>query len=206
MRISIKKFVIFFLVVLFLPTLALAAPGIPHQFYGNVSFSNGEVSDGLLVEAKIGDVVVGSSVTKDGKYGYNPDLLFATDPDGLNSGKPIGFYVSGIKANEPGIFQTGASTNLNLTVEIIESEPAPSVPPVTPGGGSYTPPAITTPTPLSEAAQVVDTNGDDRVDVLDFNMLVVNWGSTVSDNMADFDNNGTVDVFDFNLLMTYWTG
>lgn len=92
----------------------------------------------------------------------------------------------------------------------IKTTPAPSPAPPTGGGGgggSYTPPTSTTPpTPLSEAAQVVDTNEDDKIDILDFNSLVINWGSTEIDNIADFDSNGTVDIFDFNLLMTYWTG
>lgn len=92
--------------------------------------------------------------------------------------------------------------------EPVAPAPAPSPPPSPPsGGGSGTtvPPPLT-PTPLSEAAKRADTNQDDRIDIFDFNTLMVNWGSTTVDNLADFDDNGTVDVFDFNLLMIYWTG
>ncbi len=70
------------------------------------------------------------------------------------------------------------------------------------GGGYYNPPVFTS--GLSEAAQSVDANKDGKVDVLDFNILMVNWGSTVAGNIADFDNNNKVDIFDFNLLMIHW--
>jgi hypothetical protein len=71
------------------------------------------------------------------------------------------------------------------------------------GGGANTPstPAST----LSAAAQKVDANKDNKIDVLDFNSLMVNWGKTGTGNVADFDGNGKVDVFDFNLLMINWT-
>ncbi|XOB40881.1 MAG: hypothetical protein ACKKMW_02330 [Candidatus Nealsonbacteria bacterium] len=76
-------------------------------------------------------------------------------------------------------------------------------PPVVIGGsGYYTPPVFTS--KLSEAAQAVDANKDDKIDVLDFNVLMINWGSTTAGNIADFDSDGKVDIFDFNLLMIHW--
>ncbi|OGG38786.1 hypothetical protein A2127_01355 [Candidatus Jorgensenbacteria bacterium GWC1_48_12] len=121
MKISQKTFVALISVGLFLPVLALAAsPGIPHKFYGTVNFNNGVAPNGLMVEAKIGGITMGSSVTNEGKYGYLPDLLFATNPNNDNAGKIVEFYVSGIKANETAIFasndDTTRSTNLDLTV------------------------------------------------------------------------------------------
>ncbi len=117
MKMFQKLLTVSILTILLLPFLALAAsPGIPHKFYGTVSFTSGTTPNGLLVEAKINSIVAGSSVTGDGKYGYNPDLLFATDPQNTNAGKPVEFYVSGIKAAQAAIFVNGESTNLNLTV------------------------------------------------------------------------------------------
>jgi|GEM_PF-6394249 len=52
--------------------------------------------------------------------------------------------------------------------------------------------------------QKTDANNDGRVDLLDFNILMVNWGA-VGPNVADFNKDGIVDIFDFNLLMIYWT-
>ena len=178
-------------------------PGLPHQFFGTVKFTDGvAVPNGRTVEAKINGSVVGSSVTASGNYGYNPNLLFALDNDGVNAGETVEFYVSGVKANETAVFANGNSSQRNLTI------PAPTTPTPTPtpsgsGGGG-----ITTPTsPLSAAAQKVDANKDGKIDVLDFNTLMVNWGSTNANEVfvGDFNGDGKVNVFDFNLLMINWT-
>lgn len=348
------------------PLLAMAAPGIPHQFYGNVVFESGTTPDGLLVEAKVNAVVVGTSKTKSGKYGIMPTLLMVSKSDGEWSGETVRFFVAGIDTSETHTLQKGGYTNLNLTVpgsvgtitkgaddtvidttvavtlnapviitfgnalevtlsssagtsatiekiekiqnnfftgatailsgqnllnayeikvvgdnlsisvtmyyddsgieestvkpyrwsgtawvEIIpftrntaantltftiasaatpyvvfgSSTPTPPPPPPpalssggdggisgsgggsTSGGGGGS--GVTTPTiptsPLSVAAQKVDANKDNKINVLDFNTLMVNWGSAGANNAADFDGNGKVDVFDFNLLMINWT-
>ncbi len=65
------------------------------------------------------------------------------------------------------------------------------------GGGSYSPP------PSYETG---DTNEDGKVDILDFNSLMIHWGETTTNNIADFNNDNKVDIFDFNSLMINWTG
>jgi hypothetical protein len=100
---------------LFLPVFVWAIiPATPHQFYGTVSFDSGSASDGLLIEVKIDNIVVGNTITSEGKYGY--DSIFYVTDDGSRSGKTIEFYVSGINSGETFSFSNGASTNLNLTV------------------------------------------------------------------------------------------
>ncbi len=334
---------------LFLPLLAEAAPGIPHQFYGSVDFSNGPAPDNLVVEARIGGEVVASTSITDGKYGFTPNLFFVRDPESNRSGEEINFFVSGIDTEQSAVFVNGGYSNKDLTVDgsvgtiemgegetiegqtvaITPSDPSytnisvgsdlnitissnvstnaliekvqkmesgnvaifsgknllnayeikidsedditisitisyddsqidedtispywfngtdwveispfsidktankitfeieqggtpyaifgdpvvvdsgdDTTPPASPGGGS-TPSTPSGPTPLSEAAQAADTNSDDKIDILDFNALMVNWGKEETGNIADFDNNGRVDIFDFNLLMIYWTG
>lgn len=64
---------------------------------------------------------------------------------------------------------------------------------------------IAPPSPLTPEAQKIDTNKDDKVDIFDFNTLMVNWASTVGGNIADFNGDGAVDILDFNSLMIYWT-
>lgn len=49
-----------------------------------------------------------------------------------------------------------------------------------------------------------DINRDGKVDLLDFNILLVDWGKTGNNLMADLDHNGVVDIYDFNQLMVYW--
>lgn len=108
---------------LLIPIRALAAPGIPHQFYGTVNFTNGAAPDGLTVEAKTSSgVVAGVSATKDGKYGYPPkNLLFVTDAnDGtakdMLSGQEIRFFVSGIDTGAAASFSNDKYSEKNLAV------------------------------------------------------------------------------------------
>jgi len=222
MKLSAKNLAIVTVVgiVLILPAVALAVPAMPHQFYGIVSFTNGPAPDGLLVEAKVinGVSIVSteSTVTKNGKYGYDP-LFKVEDNNSTLSGKTIEFYVSGIKANETAIFNNGASTPLNLTIPGSSSSGSTSSTSggttssggASPSGGSTSPSGggsiTTTATTLSAAAQKVDANKDNKIDVLDFNTLMVNWGKTTANNVADFNGDGKVDIFDFNLLMINWT-
>lgn len=336
------------IVLLSSPLLALAAPGIPHQFYGDVVFESGTAPDGLLVEAKVNGAVVGTSQTKSGKYGIMPNLLMASKSDGEWSGEEaVRFFVAGIDTGETHTLQKGGYTNLNLTVlgsvgaitkgaddtvtnttvavapnspviiafgnalgvtissaagtnatiEKIEKiqtsfftgatavlsgqnllnayeikvvgdglsisvtmnyddsgidentiKPyrwsgaawteispftrntsantltfsvgaaatpysifgasvamAPPPPSSSGGGGGGGGGTITQTSTLSAAAQKVDANKDNKIDVLDFNTLMVNWGKTTANNVADFNGDGKVDVFDFNLLMINWT-
>ena len=71
------------------------------------------------------------------------------------------------------------------------------------GGYSYTPPVTSTST-LSATAQKVDTNKDNKVDVLDFVTLMAGWGKTGSGISADFNGDSRVDVLDFVMLMVNW--
>lgn len=74
-------------------------------------------------------------------------------------------------------------------------------PPIAMGGSSYIPSNST----LSAEVQKVDANKDNKIDILDFNILMINWGKTEPGNIADFNGDGVVDIFDFNLLMINWT-
>ncbi len=339
---------------LMLPAVALAVPAMPHQFYGTVSFSTGTTPDGLKVEAKIDNVIVGSVMTSGGKYGYSP-LFKVEDNNGALSGKTIKFFVSGIDTGITAIFENGESTNLPLTVPgtvgtitktaddvitnqsititsaaptvikmgdsvqitvssqsntsanietvqklsttsytggmavmsgktvlngyeikitdgsnisisvvmkydatgidestikpyrfdgtswveitpftrdtvnktitfsvssaqtpyVVFGSPVAAAPTPTPsnggssgGGGGGGGVAVTTtavPATLSAAAQKIDANKDGKIDVRDFNTLMVNWGKAESGNIADFTDDGKVDIFDFNALMINWT-
>lgn len=111
-----KKYSFIVLVLFAIPAIAVAAPGIPHQFYGTVNFTNGAALDGLTVDAKIGSTVVGSANTSNGKYGYSPSLLFVTDPDSNRAGQTVKFFVSGIDTGESAVLANGEFTNLPLTV------------------------------------------------------------------------------------------
>ena len=337
MKLSVKNLAII-VMGLILPVFVWATPAMPHQFYGTVNFDSGSASNGLLVEAKIDNVVAGTSVTNDGKYGYN-SVFYITDPEGDRNSKTIKFYVNGIDSGETYVFSTGASTNLpltvpgtignitknegevmtneevvvtpqsstniqfgtnlsvtissaintNATIEKIEKKTsgnvavfsgknflnaydikisgeslnisvimkyddtgidedtvvpyrfsttsnswvavtpftidktantitftiysgqtvygvfgsvvqAASTPPSTPTGGVGGVGGAET------TYKIGDSNRDGKIDIFDFNLLMVNWGNNPDNLLTDLDNNGKIDIFDFNLLMVNWTG
>ena len=49
-----------------------------------------------------------------------------------------------------------------------------------------------------------DLNGDGRVNLTDFSILLFHWGT--DDACADQNQNGVVDLVDFSIMMYYWTG
>jgi hypothetical protein len=73
------------------------------------------------------------------------------------------------------------------------------------GGGGSVSPLTSSPSTLSISAQKVDTNKDNKVDVLDFVTLMANWGKAGTSLTADFNSDGKVDILDFVLLMANWT-
>ena len=52
-------------------------------------------------------------------------------------------------------------------------------------------------------AKKADINSDNKVDVLDFNSVIVNWGS--AGGSGDLTGDGKVDILDFNFLMVNWS-
>lgn len=116
----IKKLLV--ISVLIFPGVTLAAPGIPNQFYGTVSFADGKAApDGTLVEARIDGQIVATCPVKDGKYGYNPILCFVTDPENNRQGKTIHFFINGIDTNVTSTFENGGFKRLDFSLPDVES-------------------------------------------------------------------------------------
>ena len=90
-----REIKILVLLLLLLPTV-FAIPGVPHQFYGYVNFTNAPAPDGIVVEARMDGKTVASTITLNGRYGYKPRLFFVTDPNNTRAGKTINFYINGI--------------------------------------------------------------------------------------------------------------
>lgn len=176
-------------------------PGIPHQFYGTVTLSSGSSQEGLPIVAKAdNNLILVIGTVQGGKYGYN-SVFKAEDKNNNLAGKTIKFFVGNVLANETAVFKNGEATNLNLTVPWPtqqNNQPASSGG----GGGAPEPP---TQTVQQTVRQRTDVNGDNKINILDFNALMINWGKTVTNNVADFNNDGKVDIIDFNALMIYWT-
>ena len=71
--------------------------------------------------------------------------------------------------------------------------------PVSTGGGGGGGAAATTPT----TNNVWDST---NVGILDFSILMSEWGQTVVGLSADLNHDGTVDILDFSMLMANWNG
>lgn len=56
----------------------------------------------------------------------------------------------------------------------------------------------------SDSATKSDLNGDGKVDLIDFSIMLANWGT--SDAAADLNGDGTVGLADFSILLFNWTG
>ncbi len=99
--------------------------------------------------------------------------------------------------------EDGTTQNYIVTVVVTPTTTTTTAPPAGGGGGDTT--TTTTTTTTTKPSSKIDTNQDGKIDIFDFNSLMINWGKKEGNNIADFDNNGQVDIFDFNLLMINWT-
>jgi len=107
---------------------------------------------------------------------------------------------------------TGTGATVVLRLEVLTTDTCPVVsptPPVTPpsgGGGGILPiaPPIASVVPVTPAVKPGDLNGDNNVNILDFNALMANWGSTDCASPSNISGDCNVGIFDFNLLMVYW--
>ena len=93
-----------------LPVYA-APPQIPHAFYGTVTVGDPPVpvAEGTAVEAYVGGVKKTETTVDHGEYSL---LVSGT------AGATVTFRVGSILANETAIWQSGAVTNLDLTVTV----------------------------------------------------------------------------------------
>jgi len=96
----------------------------------------------------------------------------------------------------------------DYVVTVVVSSPPTTTTTTTPpagGGGDTTTTRTITTTTTTKPSSKIDTNQDGKIDIFDFNSLMINWEKKEANNIADFDGNGQVDIFDFNLLMINWT-
>ncbi len=112
------------LVLVFLLTListVSAQPIPPQQFYGYVFVQGNktvEAPDGLTVAAVINGTVVDTANTTNGRYGYAPDVLKVPGSEGdIIHFFVIDFNGRMVDTNQTAVFESGAFTMLNLSVQ-----------------------------------------------------------------------------------------
>ncbi|MBU4204605.1 hypothetical protein KKE19_00385 [Patescibacteria group bacterium] len=177
-----------------LPVFVLAAPPqLPHILYGNVTNNGNNVPVNTVIIAKVGGVEKGRiTVSTAGQYGGSGALDEKLLVQGnISNGAVISFYIGDNSASQTVNFSSGSIQQLNLTFTTTTTTTSP--------GGS----GITPITPAT--AKKGDVNNDGKVDIIDFNLLMVNWGNNPTNLAADLNGDGKVDIFDFNILMVNWT-
>jgi hypothetical protein len=207
---SIKKSIktlIIFSTFLVLPVAVFAAvPQLPHIFYGDITINGNPAPVGTVVIANINGVEKGRiTTTVAGKYGgpgaYDQKLLVQGD---ISGSPEIIFTVSDVGASQTAQFESGKVEKLDLAFTITSTPTPTPTPTPAPGGGGG--PTTGGGTVLGTSTSKGDSNNDGKVDILDFNILMINWGRTGPNIPGDFNGDGTVDILDFNLLMVNWTG
>lgn len=98
--------------------MVCAQPQIPLQIYGSI---NESVPDGSIITFKIGEVIVGSGIISDRKYGYDPLILIQKDDpltaekEGYASGNSVDVFIEDVKTNTLSSLK-GENYGLNLTI------------------------------------------------------------------------------------------
>ncbi len=192
-----RQFIVTSLVfALALPLIVSATdnpPAIPLLVYGDVTTYGSPASIGTVVSVEKNNVEIASTtLATAGKYSIQIPASYA---DSMLVYKLSGNTITQKVCANP---MSVASDKIDLSFGSAPSGGGGGGG----GGGGYTPPASS---PLSEAAQKVDSNKDNKIDVLDFNALMVDWNKTGSGLTTDFNSDGKVDILDFNSLMINWT-
>ena len=213
------------LVILLIPMISMAEdsfPAFPMAFWGNVNINDASASVGTIVKAYYGSTFAGQvEVHENGIYGYTKStkqkllvsegagqITFKFQTSAFNNGAETGGTVV---VTHPS-FVSGETINKDLA--FIFSVPAASPPPSSGGGGGGGGSGggggggggiAESPTPTPTTAKAGDVTGDGNIDILDFNLLMINWGSNPQKKAADLNGDGKVDIFDFNTLMVNWS-
>jgi len=61
------------------------------------------------------------------------------------------------------------------------------------------------PISIEAATQTSDLNNDQKINLIDFSIILYNWG-TPKNSATDLNNDGKVDLIDFSIMLYYWTG
>lgn len=92
----------------------------------------------------------------------------------------------------------------DFSIWSLSAPTASTLPSVSPSVAA-SPSVSTAPSPSPSAMASVkpgDIDGNGKIDIFDYNLLLTNFGKSGVAVPGDFDKNGKVDIFDFNILLT----
>ncbi len=126
----------------------------------------------------------------------NPTLFIAhPGSDSLDASVSVKWGVAGWNAPETIEFvffsaNNGSYQNTDLwygrLASVVSSSPSPAI----------------SPSPSPSTTKPGDVDGNNKVDIFDYNILLTNFGKTGIGIAGDVDLNGKVDIFDYNILLT----
>lgn len=209
-----KKFIFFIAVILAVPFFTFAANDTHISDNTNFEFNTFDTAVLTTITASSGGQVTNFDVQSnyiDITLDNLSSVTFTTMTGGqyLKIIKQSGSDDYAVSPSCPTTSATLAGTGANvvLRLEVLMTDTCAVTPPVVPlsgGGGILITAPITPIVPPTPAVKLGDVNGDNNVNILDFNALMTDWGNTVCSNPSNMSGNCNVGIFDFNLLMVYW--
>lgn len=61
-------------------------------------------------------------------------------------------------------------------------------------------------TPMPSCFRIADFNGDCRVNIVDFSILMANWGQNPRNPLTDINGDNAAGIVDLSILLYWWTG
>jgi hypothetical protein len=182
-------------------------PAFPMAFWGTVTINGDAAPVGSVVRTYYGSALAGTvTVSQSGIYGFTEStkqkliagegtgqLSFTIQASSINSGAET----SGTASVSYPAFSSGVTIEKNLafTVAVLSSGGSSSG-----GGGGGSGGGVV----LGATIKKGDASGDGKVDILDFNSLLIQWGKSGTGLTTDFNGDGVVDILDFNQLLINW--
>lgn len=173
--------------------------------------NNRDVIEGIVVKPPIANPVPGvytsvQNVTLAGSEGtmnihYTTNGIAPTCQTGLVYSTPI--TISNAEETIEAVSCYPNSITSAVAVLLYAINTPPSSAPTGGGGGGGG--GGTTTFSSSNPGISADANKDGKVDILDFVILMANWGKAETGNQADFNGDGKTDILDFVILMANWT-
>lgn len=121
--------------------------------------------------------------------------------NGVNNGTCPNTCSTGCQLNNCSTAGGGGGGNIVTPPPVINQ--ATSTIPINPVEPTTSTPEVTI-SWYTDVVKRTDIARDGVIDILDFNLLMVNWGRTDLGNRADTNLDGIVDLLDFNSLMIHW--
>lgn len=212
MRITVKLFII--LILVFCPLFVFGNadfPSYPMAFWGSAKLNNSSLPLGTKIMAYCGNNSIGEvTMLENGIYGYEDAIKIRLLVSNCTGDILFKYLLSGETEPKTGAneikytdgFEEGKTVRKDLSFTFA----APAlVPAAGGGGGGGGEISSSSQTSNETSTNKGDATGDGKVNILDFNILMINWGKTGISNVVDFNSDGKVDIIDFNILMINWT-